>query len=216
MSSEFEQIKEERAEFKIRYEQKEKEQSWFESKIKSLEKLIRTNLGRSPVLDAQKPLKDVSLEANEMIKEKTPLSESNKVSSVKKQSKKVDEKQASRLKMVEDENASLVQQQTSTFRSSRITQTTTTHAIDITSQLANYNQSPDTVNELNDQKMNKTCDKVKRFKSPNIRVSQTNRAQENEMGLKSDGVPIANRRQRRSQSIEQWLDHRPASVAKLG
>jgi hypothetical protein len=103
---------------------------------------------------------------------------------------------------------------TTTFRSSRIT--TATHTI---GRLANSNMPPlppstpsaykiTTSTAINSQVQHQYNN---RFKSPALGTRIV------APPLSRDGVPVANRRaQRRSQSADNWLDHKPSSTVKTG
>jgi len=201
-----EKIKEERDDFRIRLESKEREQSKIDSKMKALEKVINTNNFRTP---ATNPTTTTTTNTNTAFSSTTSSNKEN-----------ISSKFATPLRCTFTNTASGGSTSSSANSQQHITGTVSgpahTNAICNTGQ---NTRTPITSTIRSETPITST------YRSSRIVQTTTTQSIGRSYGLNSqlpphtpykEGVPVANKRnQRRSKSAEMWLDHKPPNTAKL-
>jgi hypothetical protein len=212
MNDEYEKLKEERSEYKNRLDQKERDQVRSESKIRALEKIINTNGGggiRTPMQQSTRPPQFA-----------TPVISSSTNSNASSSTN----------------NSNNETPVTSTYRSSRITHTTTTtigRTVGFTGANSNMvvqqpplppSHTPSSsgissrITSITNSAANTNSQKFQTPSRNTVNQQYLRHIQQQQQSALKDGIPIANKRgySRRSKSAEMWLDHRPNTVAKIG
>lgn len=196
-----ERIRQEANEYKSRLEQREKDQLRSDSKIKALEKIINTNSFKTPMSSNKenRPSQFATPSVNNSTNNTNYLLNSASSNS-------------------QQNSDGLHTPITSTFRSSRIT--TTTQSIGRTVALtSNVNAAPpplppQTPSSSSSYRYNSVTNSGVRLQTPRHHVQQM--TQQFQQSASKEGAIIGNRRAaRRSKSAEMWLDHKPATSAKL-
>jgi kinesin family member 23 len=210
MNDEYDKLKDERNEYKNRLDQRERDQVRSESKIRALEKIINTNGGggiRTPMHQSTRPPQFA-----------TPVISSSTNSNASSSTN----------------NSNNETPITSTFRSSRIMQTTTTtigRTVGFTGANNNIvaqqpplppSQTPSSsgvssrITSITNSAANSNSQKFQTPSRNTVNQQYLRHIQQQQSALK-DGIPVGNKRgySRRSKSAEMWLDHRPNTVAKI-
>lgn len=186
--TEIERIKEERDEYKNRLDSKEKDQNKIDSKIRALEKVINNNNYRTPMTNKEN--------SNNRPTFATPARTGSAGSNGS--SHHITGTVAGHASKFEN----ITNQQPSTISDSRSNVPKTP----ISSTFIRSSETP----------MQSTYRSTARFGSTVTQsISRYNNHLPPQTPLK-EGVPVANKRNRRSKSAEMWLDHKPANTAKIG
>ena len=208
LQDEVDKLREERNELRSRLESKEKEQSKFDSKIKALERVINTNnYVRGTPLSGQKENRFA-----------TPGGPANTQGTSTFSSSAFNANSGEKPTTTSNETPIA-----SSYRSSRITTTTTQsigRSVGLANTLASTNNSNSAPPPLPPQTPTARFASVVTNSAYHSRYQSPLRSQQPPMPViptpARDGIQIANRRaQRRSKSVDLWLDHKPANTAKM-
>jgi hypothetical protein len=209
-SDEFDKLRDECNEFKHKLDLKEKEQSKSESKIKALEKIINVNC-RTP------------LTSTFVNKTQTPTLLTNSNGSVVQIEKSSSATTTSATTASSGSSTSGIQSETpSTYRTTNRIGSSSSHRLMMNagaqlppipvSQQPSQHQQQQHQTPSSAISSTSACIGSNKYQSP---ITNSSGSYVQEQVRLRDGVPVANRRNRRSRSAEVWLDHKPLSAAKI-
>jgi kinesin family protein 23 len=205
-SDEFNKLRDECNDFKYKLELKEKEQNKSESKIKALEKIINVNC-RTP------------LTSTLVNKSQTPtlFTNSNGNSAVHNE-KSSSATATTTITSSAGSSTSGIQSETpSTYRTTNRIGSSSSHRLMMQAgaQLPPIPNSQQTAQQQTPSSAISStlaCIGSNKYQSP---ISNSSESYVQEQVRLRNGVPVANKRNRRSRSAEVWLDHKPPNAAKI-
>ncbi|CAF0834960.1 unnamed protein product [Brachionus calyciflorus] len=192
INDELDRLKEERNEYKTRLDQKEKEQTKFDNKIKALEKIINTNNGyhRTPLTQTTNQYHSGSTGSRNYAMNTPNTGVMSSCSSTNNSGNTLSDKPISSSSMGNSSGGGGVGETPVRTRIANVNSA-------VKSSTSSQTPSGRVVGSI----LNSAA--YNRYQTP---AKQT--------PLAKEGVPVANRRQRRSKSAETWLDHKPPTVTK--
>lgn len=207
-------MKDESIDYKNRLEQKERELSKSESKIKALEKIINTNYSIStsnPKTPSTNSIQSGTSNSKELLRQAQVQSTNSPIKSGASSVINSAEKQDGNPPSATNDTPSGI---SSIYRSNRVGQLSTATTAVARTYVQNVHSAASRFSGTGSSALT-AGSSHNRFQSPVV----TNRQPPNLLNTvtKPPGVPIANKRhQRRSRSADMWLDHKPANTAKIG